>query len=279
MTWETAKNAAILAAALYGALSLALYLMQDRLIYYPEVPSREYEATPAQFNMNFETVTLTASDGVLLTAWYVPAKSPRDVVLFAHGNAGNISHRLDAIRLFHDMGLSVFIFDYRGYGQSAGKPDEEGTYRDAESAWQYLTVIRNIAPEHIVIFGESLGTSIAAHLAAQHQPGALILASAFTAMPELAADLYPYFPARWLVRSRYDTLHHLKDVHAPVLIAHSREDEIIPFRHGQTLFRAAHEPRQFLELRGGHNDLFFANSEVFAQEVGAFARAHLTTPH
>ncbi|HEX5362884.1 MAG TPA: alpha/beta hydrolase [Gallionella sp.] len=276
MIWETAKNTVVLGATLYGALLLALFLLQDRLVYFPNQPGRDYEATPALLNLPFESVALTSSDGVKLAAWYVPAENARGAVLYAHGNAGNISHRLDAIRQFRDMGLSVFIFDYRGYGQSTGKPSEEGTYRDAEAAWQHLTAQRGIAPAHIVIFGESLGAAVAAHLAARHQPGTLILASAFTSMPELAADLYPFIPARWLTRFHYDTRLHLNDVHAPVLIAHSREDEIIPFRHGKALYDAAHEPRQFLELRGGHNDLFYANTEIFAREVGRFLARHLT---
>lgn len=278
MSWETAKHAFIFAATLYGALLLVLFLLQERLIYYPNQPGREYEATPSQIGLAYESVALTTSDGISLDTWFVPAELPLGVVLYAHGNAGNISHRLDSIRLFHDMGLSVLIFDYRGYGKSTGEPSETGTYRDAEAAWQYLTMQRGIAPARIVVFGESLGGAIAAQLAAQHQPGALILASTFTSVPELAADLYPYLPARWLVRFRYDTRSYLQDVHAPVLMAHSREDEIIPYSHGKALYDAAHEPRLWLELRGGHNDLFSANEEVIAREVGNFVKLHLAQP-
>lgn len=275
MSWEIAKHALIIAAAAYGTLMLVLFLRQDGMIYYPELGGREYEATPAQFGMPYEAVTLTASDGIKLDAWYVPAENARGALLYAHGNGGNISHRLDAMRLFHDMGLSVLIFDYRGYGKSAGKPSEEGTYRDAEAAWQYLVRQRSIAPTRIVMFGESLGGAVAAHLAAQHQPAALILASAFTSVPDMAADLYQWLPVRWLSRYRYDTRRYLQEVHAPVLLMHSRADEIIPYRHGRALYEAAHEPRQFLELRGGHNDLFFANEEVFAEEVKKFVQQYL----
>lgn len=275
MYWETAKHAFVFAASLYGVLLLALFLLQDRLVYYPNLPGREYEATPAQAGLPYETVTLTASDGIGLAAWFVPAENSRGVLLYAHGNAGNISHRLDAIRLFRDMGLSVLIFDYRGYGQSKGKPSEEGTYRDAEAAWQYLVQQRGIPPARIVVFGESLGAAVAAQLAARHRPGALILASAFTSVPGLAADLYPWLPARWLARFSYDTRRYLQDVHAPVLVMHSRGDEIIPYRHGRALYEAAHEPRRFAELRGGHNDLFFANEKVFADETGKFVKQQL----
>ena len=278
MLCETLKNAVILAATLYGAMLLVLFLRQDGLVYYPDLPSREYEATPKQENLSYENVTLTTSDGVRLAAWFVPAEHPRGALLYAHGNAGNISHRLDSIKLFHNLGLSVFIFDYRGYGRSSGKADEEGTYRDAEAAWQHLTAQRGIAPAHIVVFGESLGSSVAAHLAAQHRPGALILASAFTSVPDLASDLYPLLPVRWITRYRYDTQRYLQNVHAPVLIAHSREDEIVPFLHGQTLYAAAREQKRFLELRGGHNDLFFMNAEPFARATGSFIEQHLAPP-
>lgn len=278
MSWEIAKHALVFAATLYGALLLVLFLRQDSLIYYPNLGGREYEATPAQAGLPYEAVTLTASDGIRLDAWFVPAERARGALLYAHGNGGNISHRLDAIRMFRDMGLSVFIFDYRGYGKSTGEPSEEGTYRDAEAAWQYLVQQRGIAPARIVMFGESLGAAVAAQLAAQHPPGALILASAFTSVPDMAADLYPWFPVHWIARYRYDTQRYLQDVRAPVLVMHSREDEIIPYRHGRALYDAAHEPRLFLDLRGGHNDLFFANEEVFAREVGKFVKQHLAQP-
>lgn len=275
MLWETLKTAVILVATLYGAMLVVLFLRQDSLVYYPDLPGREYEASPKDYRLPYEDVALTTSDGVRLAAWFVPAEHSRGTLLYAHGNAGNISHRLDSIRLFHDLGLSVFIFDYRGYGRSSGKPDEAGTYRDAEAAWQHLAAQRGIKPEHIVVFGESLGGAVAAHVAAQHRPSALILASAFTSAPDLAADLYPLLPVRWVTRYRYDTRRHLQDVHAPVLIAHSREDEIIPFHHGQMLYDAAHEPKRFMELRGGHNDLFYANSEAFAREMEIFIEQHL----
>lgn len=275
MSLEAVKHAIILAATLYGALLLGLFLLQEGMIYYPDLPGRDYETTPDHLGMPYEELTLTTADDIRLAAWYVPAENPQGVLIYAHGNAGNISHRLDAIRLFRDMGLSVLIFDFRGYGKSKGKPSEEGTYRDAEAAWQYLVMQRGTPPGGIVIFGESLGAAVAAHLAAQHPPGALVLASAFTSVPDLAADLYPFIPARWLARYRYDTRRYLQDIRSPVLVMHSREDEIIPYRHGLALYEAAPEPRQFLELRGGHNDLYFANEETFAREVGKFVNRQL----
>ena len=197
-------------------------------------------------------------------------KPSRGVVLFCHGNAGNISHRLDSIRLFHELGLSVLIFDYRGYGQSSGKPTEQGTYRDADAAWDYLVEQRGISPAHIILFGRSLGASIAADLATRQSAAAVILESAFTSVPDVAATLYPWLPVRWLSRYQYNTEKKLANIHIPVLIVHSQDDEIIEFANGERLFDVANEPKQFLELRGGHNDGFMVSGNDYIQGLETF---------
>jgi fermentation-respiration switch protein FrsA (DUF1100 family) len=192
------------------------------------------------------------------------------VVLFCHGNAGNISHRLDSIRLFHELGLSVLIFDYRGYGQSSGKPTEKGTYRDADAAWHYLVTLRGILPGHIILFGRSLGAPIAADLATRQSAAAVILESAFTSVPDVAAKFYPWLPVRWLSRYQYNTRKKLASIHSPVMIVHSRDDEIIEYANGERLFEAANEPKQFLELRGGHNDGFMVSGKDYIRGLNNF---------
>jgi len=259
--------------ALYAGLALYLYAFQERYVYFPELPSREVEATPADIGLAFEAIKLRTTDGETLDGWFIPAdrtRGARGTLLYLHGNGGNIGHRLDTIAVFHGLGLNVLIFDYRGYGASSGKPSEEGTYQDALAAWRYLTREKGIQPAQIVLFGESLGGSIAAWLAARQRPAALLLYASFTSVPDIAQELYPVFPARWLARYRYETRSALGNVQCPVLIMHSPEDEIIPFSHGQALFAAAHEPKQFLELRGGHNDALMVSREVFTQGVAAF---------
>ena len=203
-------------------------------------------------------------------AGIIPAPQPRGTVLFLHGNAGNISHRLDSVQMFHRLGYSTLIFDYRGYGNSGGTPSEQGTYRDAEAAWRYLAEQRHIPSCRIVLFGESLGGAIAAWLAARQKPAALVIASGFTSVPDLAQHLYPYLPVRWLARIRYDTREYLRAVTAPVLIAHSPQDDIVPFEHGRALFAAANPPKQFLELAGGHNDGFIFMREAWVSVLGDF---------
>ncbi|MBU1425883.1 MAG: alpha/beta hydrolase [Gammaproteobacteria bacterium] len=255
--------------AVYGGLALLLYFSQSRLVYYPET-GREIIATPVRIGLPFEDIRLTASDGIGLHGWFVPAPQPRGTVLFLHGNAGNISHRLDSLQMFHRLGYNTLIFDYRGYGNSSGTPTEQGTYRDAEAAWRYLTEQRQVPACRIVLFGESLGGAIAAQLASTRKPAALVIASGFTSVPEMAQHLYPYLPVRWLARIRYDTRACLRTVTAPVLIAHSPQDEIIPYEHGRALFAAAHPPKQFLELAGGHNDGFIFMREEWVRALGDF---------
>lgn len=263
-------------AAAYGGLLLAVYFFQSHLVFFPQT-GREIIATPAQVGLPYEDIHLQTSDGISLHGWYIPALQARGTVLFLHGNAGNISHRLDSVQMLHRLGYSTLIFDYRGYGNSGGAPTEQGTYQDAEAAWRYLTGPRHIPSCRIVVFGESLGGSVAAWLAARQKPAALVIASGFTSVPELGQQLYPYLPVRWLVRIRYDTRENLRKVAAPVLIAHSPEDEIVPFGHGRALFAAANPPKQFLELAGGHNDGFIFMRESWIKVLGDFLAEQMDT--
>ncbi len=268
-------TAILTAAGAYGALLLALYLGQASLLYLPDIPARALQATPADIGLAYETVWLDSADGVRLHGWYLPHAEPRGTLLFFHGNAGNISHRLDSLRIFHGLGLAVLIFDYRGYGQSAGVPDEEGTHQDALAAWRHLTETRGIPPARIVLFGRSLGAALAAWMAGRERPGALILESAFTSVPELAADLYRWLPARHLARLHYATRDYLAGVGCPVLVVHSPEDEIIPFEHGQALYQAARPPKEFLQLNGDHNMGFLLSGEYYVRGLDAFLGRHL----
>lgn len=254
----------------YGVLAVALFFYQPNLLYFPDFPTRKIEATPEILGLDYEPVTLSTSDNERLDAWFVPVAAARGTVLFCHGNAGNISHRLDSIRLFHELGLSVLIFDYRGYGQSTGKPTEKGTYRDADAAWQYLVEQRGIPAERIILFGRSLGASIAADLATRQTAAGVILESAFTSVPDAAATLYPWLPVRWLSRYQYNTRKLVADIHSPVLIVHSREDEIIPYSNSERLYAAAKEPKQFLVLRGGHNDGFLVSGDDYMNGLDGF---------
>jgi fermentation-respiration switch protein FrsA (DUF1100 family) len=264
MLW-TIAIAAVLAYALVLAL---VFLFQSRLVYYPNV-GREVAVTPAAHGLSFEAHEIRTEDGERLHAWWVPVREARGTALVLHGNAGNISHRVDYLRMFHRLGYSSLVVDYRGYGLSTGSPSEAGTYRDAEAAWRWL-LSRGLAPKDVVLLGESLGGAVAAWLAARVTPRALVLASCFTSVPDLGAQVYPFLPVRLLSRFSYDTLGALRRVEAPVLVAHSRDDEIVPYSHGLALFAAAREPKRFLELRGGHNEGFLFAREEWVEALRAF---------
>lgn len=265
--WPLIRTIIITGAAVYVLVVIVLWLFQSHLVYFPR---REIESTPDQAGMAFENIEFQAADGVRLSGWYIPRDGSDDVLLFCHGNAGNISDRLESIAIFHKLGLNVFIFDYRGYGRSQGKPGEEGTYLDAAAAWDYLVEERRIEPGRIVIFGRSLGGAVAAWLARERSSRGLILESSFTSIPDMGAETYPFFPVRLLSRFRYYTKEYVRKVTCPVLIVHSRGDELVPFHHGEELFKAANEPREFLEIEGSHNDGFLISGEEYQRELDRF---------
>ena len=256
----------------YIGLVGILMVFQSRFIYFPE---REIVVTPDEIGLSYESVRFEAADGVKLSGWFVPAEKSRAVILFCHGNAGNISHRLESIEVFHRLGLSAFIFDYRGYGESEGRITERGTYLDAEAAWHYLVQERGVDPTEIIVFGRSLGGAIAAWLAQDHTPNALVIESTFSSVRDIAAELYPYLPVRLISRFDYDAADYLRRVNCPVLIVHSRDDEMISFRHGRRLFEAAHEPKEFLEIRGTHNDGFITSAKRYEDGLNAFISKHI----
>jgi uncharacterized protein len=248
----------------YAVWGLVLLLMQPKLLYRPV---REVSLTPADAGLEYEQVTFESADGVRLTGWYVPAQNAPFTILICHGNGGNLAHLLDSLRLFHSLGLHCMAFDYRGYGGSGGRPTEAGTYLDAQAAYDWLTGPKGVPPEQIILFGRSLGGSIAAHLAGRAQAAGLVIESAFTSFPDVAAGFYPYLPVRWFapLLFRYDTLACVKKVRCPVMVVHSRDDELVPFAFAQRLFEAAHEPKRFVEIAGGHNGGYLLAGDVYRQ--------------
>ena len=254
----------------YVAFLILVYLTQSSMLYLPGTAGREPTADPAALGLAFEDVHFATADGERLNGWLVQVPEARGTLLFFHGNAGNIGHRLDSISVFTDLGLNVFIFDYRGYGRSSGRPSEQGTYEDGAAAWRWLTRERGIAPQEIVLFGRSLGGAVAAELATRADAAGLIVESCFTSVPDLGAELYPLLPVRLLSRFRYDTLAAIARVEMPLLVVHSRGDEIIPFRHGRRLFEAAREPKAFLEIAGGHNEGYWLSREAYRRGLAEF---------
>ena len=260
-------NLLLVGTAIYATLCLALFAFQSRLVYFP---ASELTASPHAIGLAYEDVHLESVGGTTVHGWYLPGADDAATLLFFHGNAGNISHRLDSLRLFNALGLNVLIIDYSGFGRSGGQPGEDATYDDARLAWRHLTESRGVAPERIILFGRSLGAGVATWLATQTSPAGLILESAFTSVPALASTHYPLFPVRWLARIRYDNAARLPLVNCPVLIAHSPDDELVPIAHGRALFALAREPKQFLEMRGGHNSGFLLTGPDYRQGFARF---------
>ena len=257
----------------YGAVLVLVFLFQSHLVFFPGT-GREVVVTPQTYGLGFETVGIGTADGETLQAWWVPAEGARGTVLFFHGNAGNISHRLDYLLMFNRLRYSTLIVDYRGYGKSTGTPSEEGTYRDAEAAWDYLRNARHAQPRDVVIAGESLGAAVATWLAAKVGPRAVVVLSTFTSATDLGAEVYWFLPVRLLSRIGYDNRENLKRIRAPVFIAHSRDDDIVPYSHGKQLYEVANEPKSFLEMRGGHNDGFIFTHPEWVAQLGAFLDRH-----
>lgn len=275
--WQRVGHAAVLVISIfsgaYFVLVIFLYFRQSRMLY---VPGRELSIDPGAARMAFDDVELRAADGVKLHGWWVPAEgASRGAVLFCHGNAGNISDRVSSVGAFHGLGLDVLIFDYRGYGKSAGSPTEEGTYLDARAAWEYLVEEKKIAPERIIIFGRSLGGAVAAHLARERRPRALILEATFTSIPDVGAAHHPWLPVRLLASFDYATAEYVKDAKCPVLVIHSPDDAIVPYALGKKVFEAAPEPKEFLEIRGSHNDGWAESGEDYLEGLDAFISKHL----
>jgi fermentation-respiration switch protein FrsA (DUF1100 family) len=271
---QTVSSLLLIGAAVYLALVLLVYIFQGRMLYLPTIGGRDLLATPADIGLEFEDVRFTTRDGVVLHGWFIPGARGGPVLLYCHGNAGNISHRLDQIRILHDLGLSVFIFDYRGYGLSTGHPSEAGTYDDAQAAWNHLVDSRKFAARDIVIYGQSLGAAIAAHLARERESAALILESPFTSIADVAGRHYWFLPVRWLSRFEYATAAYVGEVRAPVLVIHSPDDEIVPFALGREVFARAHEPKTLLEISGDHNAGFLLSGVRYTEGLRQFLQSH-----
>lgn len=256
----------------YGAVVGLAFAFQDQLLFQP---SSRLLATPQDAGMAYETVQLNADDESL-HGWWIPASDgSRATLLFFHGNAGNISGRLESVQQFHRLGLDVLIVDYRGYGQSTGSPSEEGIYRDAAACWDHLTTDRGVSPDDIVVFGRSMGGGPATWLAAQHTPGAVILESVFTNVPDIGAHHYSFLPVRALATNQFDNESRVSEIDAPILFIHSRDDRIVPFKLGRRVYEAAREPKQFLEIHGGHNDGFRVSAEAYLETIDGFLEEHL----
>lgn len=251
----------------YLVVITGAYLFYGRMLYHP---TAEIVMTPSEAGLKYEEVDFRTADGIWLHGWYIPSPHEASLaLLFFHGNAGNISYRLESVRILNRIGLGVFLFDYRGYGKSRGKPSEEGLYWDGRAALDVL-LNKGYDMSRIVFFGRSLGGAVAAKLATERTPGALILESSFTSLADIGRRYFPFLPVGFLLGDAFDTRKRLERVQCPVLVVHSPDDEIIPYEHGRKLFEAVKGPKSFLELRGDHNGGFILTGEDYREGLKGF---------
>ena len=259
----------ILAALIGGRLYF--FFLEDRNLYFP---SKRMEQTPESIGLAYDDLSLTTADGVKIKAWFIPADGAVSTVIFSHGNAGNMSHRLYTIEHFHTMGLNVIIYDYRGYGNSEGKPSEKKLYQDSEAVYSYLINERKIDPKKIILFGRSLGGAVAIDLASKNTVGALISDSTFSSTVDMGKRIYPFLPVHWFIKQKYDSIRKVSRITAPKLFIHSRDDEIVPFELGEKLYAAAAEPKERYIMTGGHNEAVVSAGEEYFERIRSFLKKH-----
>jgi fermentation-respiration switch protein FrsA (DUF1100 family) len=259
--------AVIVAVLIWSVIAM---IFEERFIFFPDkYPSGRYKESPRVPNL--VDCWITAEDGVKLHGWYVSNDSAIATLVIAHGNAGNISHRLDILQALQHTGFNVLMFDYRGYGRSDGSPSEDGTYKDGRAAFDYVQGLPNIDPYRIIIWGTSLGGAVAVDIATQRQAAGLILESTFTSAKDLAAIHYPFLPARYFIRTKLNSIDKIANIHIPLLVIHGTKDELVPMHLGKKLFAAANEPKEFYEIfNADHNNTFFIDKANYLNRVREF---------
>ena len=248
-------------------LSKISHWLADRLVFFPE---KTIEFYPGQWDLNFEELMFTSDDGIALHGWFLPGGPPNRTLIYYHGNAGNMGDRLPKLRQLHGIGMNIFIFDYRGYGGSEGSPCLNGVVNDSFAAYRYVLSREDTDPNHIILYGESLGGAMAVQVAVQEKFSGLILESTFTSLLDMKRSTYPFFPDR-IVPNEYRSLDLIREVHEPILIMHGTNDRTIPFTMGEQLYKAAPYPKRFVAFEGAdHSDIIDREPDKYVQSIEAF---------
>ena len=238
------------AGALAGVAAIWLIVHQRHIVF---KPSRDLLGDPSALGLPYEDVFPRLPEGARVHGWWLPCEGRRKLILCLAGSIGNISHELNTVAFLRDLGLNVLIIDYPGFGRSEGRPSENGCYLAAEAAWDFATREKHVAPEDVIVFGRSLGATVAARLAARHPDcGRLVIHSGFTSVPDVAARAYPFFPVRYFCYIRFNTLKQIRACRCPIVIMHPTADSVIPIRHSLRILKEAPEPKRFIPLRGNH---------------------------
>jgi len=265
---------------LVGGVYLVMRNFEQQFVY---APSTFIKKTPRQAKLPFDNIALATDDGVNIQGWFVPAHGPEEApatnsppptLLFFHGAVGNLSDYLEKIHLLHDMGVDVFAIDYHGYGKSGGAPSESGLASDADASYFYLTEKRHVKPEQVYLYGEDLGAAVAIDLATKVSAAGVITEGATASVIEKIEEAWPLIPWQFLLRNKFDSLAKIQDVHVPLLIIHSTEDEVAPFNDSRRLFALAHEPKELVEIHGSHRDAFVHSFDLYYDKVSHFILDH-----
>jgi len=265
------RRLAVAVVLALGFWTVVLMIFEDRFIYFPApFPEGYYHAVPR--GLHIQEHWFTAGDGVRLNGWFVPNDSGLATLVMSHGNAGNISHRLDLLIRLKKAGFSIFIYDYRGYGKSEGTPTEAGLYRDGLAAYDYAITLPGVDSQRVILFGTSLGSAVAVDVATQRSVSGLVLETPFTSARDMAQALYPFLPTRFLIKSRFDSERKIRSISVPVLVVHGTEDSVVPLALGKKLFEAARTPKEFYEIPGAdHNNTFMVGGEEYQRRIRGFA--------
>ncbi len=266
---EVRTHPAVWAALVLAILWIGLRWFERKMIF---VPMRTMYAHPGTVGLRYESLWLTASDGVRLRAWWIPGPSEESpAMLCLHGNAGNISTRTDKMKIFHEAGAAQLWVDWRGYGESGGWPSEAGLYRDALAGWTWLTTVKAVPTTRLAIYGESLGCGPAVELAGRASAGGLILDGGFTSIADMGRFVLPWFPVRLLARISFDNLAKLPKVLIPTLFLHSPDDEIIPYDMAKrNLVASGAAKKTLIDLKGSHNEGFLDKGPAYGAAIKSF---------
>ncbi|MBI5117675.1 alpha/beta hydrolase [Candidatus Poribacteria bacterium] len=271
---------AICATALLVAIALTGRTMIDdfierNFVFYPE---RSLAYSPREWGMEYQDLYFTTPDGVRLNAWLIKPSRDAPMVLWYHGNAGNIADRVENARLLYDRGLSIFLLEYRGYGKSEGAPSEKGIYIDGQAAYDYIISQKITVADRLIIFGRSLGTTVATHVASRNKSAGVILESAITNMADMARVHYPVIPGLGNLKHKFSSIDRIAAIKSPILFIHGDDDEIVPYELGRQLFEAATADKDFYTIRGArHNDTYVVGGKEYFDRFEKFVREKTRT--
>jgi fermentation-respiration switch protein FrsA (DUF1100 family) len=270
MKWMSVLQTAGWILALVALCAVLLIACERKILYHPyKYPQGIWDSS--SFDIKVEDVFFQAQDGTKLHGWYIPSSNAQATLLWFHGNAGNLTHRVENIQQLQPLNLNIFIFDYRGYGKSDGEPSEEGIYSDSQAAYDVLIGEKNIDPKSLFLFGRSLGGICAVEVAANNPSAGLILESVFTSARDMAERMFPFLPVGWAIRSKLDAISKVPHLTLPKLFLHGTEDEVVPYEQGRKLYSAAATPKEFYAIEGaGHNDTYIMGGAAYFGALNRF---------